>query len=38
MVIDNFDIQRSGRTLWPFKANAPLIVDADGIPTFAISF
>jgi hypothetical protein len=37
MVIDNLDIRRAGGALRPFKANPPLIVDADAVLALSIS-
>ena len=31
VVIDNFNIRRTGGTFWPFEANTPLVVDADAV-------
>ena len=34
VVIDNFNIRRTGGTFWPFEANTPLVVDADAVLAF----
>jgi hypothetical protein len=37
MIIHNFHIKRPGRTRRPFKANPPLVINADAVLAFAIS-
>jgi hypothetical protein len=37
MVIDDLHISRSRRPLRPFKANPPLIVDADAVLALAVT-
>jgi hypothetical protein len=34
VVIDNFNIRRTGGAFWPFEANTPLVVDADAVLAF----
>src|SRR4051812_29483815 len=31
VIIDNLDVRRARRPIWPFKTDAPLIVDADAV-------
>src|SRR5208282_5540412 len=35
VVIDNFNIHRTGRAFWPFEADTPLVVHADAVLAFA---
>jgi len=37
MVVNDFNINRTGRSLRPFKANPPLIIDADAELPLAIT-
>jgi hypothetical protein len=37
MVIHYLHVQRAGRVLWPFKADAPLLVDAYRVLAFAVT-
>ncbi len=38
MIIRDFYIQRPGRSGWPFKTDAPLIIDADAVLAFTVTF
>ena len=38
MIIDNFYIDRPGRSVWPLKANPPLIINANAILAFPVAF
>src|SRR5687768_15728635 len=31
VIIDNLDVRRARRSIWPLKTDAPLIVDADAV-------
>src|SRR3954469_10030283 len=31
VIIDNLDVRRARRPIWPFKTDAPLIVDPDAV-------
>src|SRR5438105_4659179 len=37
VIIDNFDVRRARRSIWPLKTDAPLIVDADAVLAFPIT-
>jgi hypothetical protein len=37
MVIDDFNIDRAGRSLGPLKANPPLVVDTDAVLALAVA-
>src|SRR4029077_6081022 len=37
MVINNFYVRRTGRTVSPLKANPPLVINADTVLSFSIS-
>jgi hypothetical protein len=37
MIIDNLDIDRSGRAFRPFKANPPLVIDANAVLTLTVA-
>ena len=37
VIINNFHVRRTRRAIWPFEANAPLIVDPDAVLPVAIA-
>jgi hypothetical protein len=37
VVINNLDIDRAGRFFGPFKANPPLVIDADAILSLSVT-
>ena len=38
MVIDDFNIGRPRRSLWPLEADPPLVVDANAVLAFPVAF
>jgi hypothetical protein len=37
VVISDLDIDRAGRSFGPFKANPPLVIDADAVLSLAVT-
>jgi len=37
MIVDNFDVRRTGVPFYPLETNPPLVIDADTVSPLAVS-